>query len=49
MASPPVTADAELAKEDLVDLFAKYHYRLLPVVDTSDRLLGVVGYKDIMR
>lgn len=49
MASPPVTADSELAKEDIVDLFAKYHYRLLPVVDAGDRLLGVVGYKDIMR
>lgn len=49
MASPPVTADSELAKEELIDLFAKYHYRLLPVVDAGDRLLGVVGYKDIMR
>ncbi len=49
MASPPVTVDSELIKEDIVDLFAKYHFRLLPVVDASDRLLGVIGYKDIMR
>jgi len=49
MVSPPVTVDSELVKEDIVDLFAKYHYRLLPVVDAGDRLLGVVGYKDIMR
>ncbi len=49
MASPPVTADSELVKEDIVDLFAKYHYRMLPVVDVHDHLLGVIGYKDIMR
>jgi CBS domain-containing protein/sporulation protein YlmC with PRC-barrel domain len=49
MVSPAVSADSELVKEDVIDLFAKYHYRLLPVVDAGDRLLGVVGYKDIMR
>jgi magnesium transporter len=49
MASPAVTVDSELVKEDIVDYFAKYHYRLLPVVDGGDRLLGVIGYKDIMR
>ncbi|MBI2795280.1 MAG: CBS domain-containing protein [Gemmatimonadetes bacterium] len=49
MATPPVSADEQLLKEDLVDLFAKYQYRMLPVVDAGDRLLGVVGYKDIMR
>jgi magnesium transporter len=49
MASPAVTADSELVQEDVVDLFAKYHFRLLPVVYAGDRLLGVVAYKDIMR
>jgi CBS domain-containing protein/sporulation protein YlmC with PRC-barrel domain len=49
MASPPVTVDSALVKEDVVDVFAKYQFRLLPVVDAQDHLLGVVGYKDIMR
>ena len=49
MVAPPVTVDSELVKEDIVDQFAKYNFRLLPVVDAGDRLLGVVGYKDIMR
>jgi len=49
MAAPPVTVDSELVKEDVVDLFAKYHFRMLPVVDAGDHLLGVISYKDIMR
>jgi Mg/Co/Ni transporter MgtE len=49
MVAPPVTADSELVAEDIVDLFAKYHFQLLPVVDGSDHILGVIGYKDIMR
>jgi magnesium transporter len=49
MATPPVSADAELLKEDLVDLFSKYHFRLLPVTDSADHLLGVLEYKEIMR
>jgi CBS domain-containing protein len=49
MVAPPVTADAELVEEDIVDLFAKYHFRLMPVVDGGDHMLGVISYKDIMR
>jgi sporulation protein YlmC with PRC-barrel domain len=49
MVAPPVAADSELVKEDVVDLFAKYHFQLLPVVDIGDHLIGVIGYKDIMR
>ena len=49
MATPPVSADENLLKEDLVDLFAKYHFRMLPVVDADDHLLGVIRYNDIMR
>ena len=37
MVAPPVAADAAAAKEDVVDLFAKYHFQLLPVVDASDQ------------
>jgi Mg/Co/Ni transporter MgtE len=36
-------------REDLAEMFAKYHYRMLPVVDLQDHLLGVIHYKDIMK
>jgi magnesium transporter len=49
MVSPVVTADHDCLREDLVELFAKYQFRMLPVVDAHDRLLGVVRYKDIMQ
>jgi magnesium transporter len=49
MASPVVSAEADDVREDLAELFAKYHYRMLPVVDEKDNLLGVIHYKDIMK
>ena len=49
MISPVVTAEADDLREDLAELFAKYHYRMLPVVDEKDCLLGVIHYKDIMK
>jgi magnesium transporter len=49
MDSPVVSADAEDSRDDLGELFAKYHFRMLPVVDKDDHLLGVVHYKDIMK
>jgi Mg/Co/Ni transporter MgtE len=49
MAYPVVAAEADDMKEDLVELFAKYHYRMLPVVDQKDNLLGVIHFNDIMR
>ncbi len=49
MVSPVVSAEADDLREDLAEIFAKYHYRLLPVVDRDDRLLGVIRYNDIMK
>jgi CBS domain-containing protein/uncharacterized protein YrrD len=49
MVSPVVTADQHALRENLMELFTKYHFRLLPVVDAYDHLLGVVRYKDIMK
>jgi len=49
MVSPVVTAEAEDLRDDLQELFAKYHFRLLPVVDHHDHLLGVVRYNEIMK
>ncbi|MFA5866139.1 MAG: CBS domain-containing protein [Phycisphaerae bacterium] len=49
MASPVVSAEEDDVREDLTELFAKYHYRMIPVVDVQDHLLGVIKYKDIMK
>ena len=49
MVSPVVSAEENDLREDLANLFDKYHYRMLPVVDPRDHLLGVVHYKDIAK
>ena len=49
MAAPAVAAGADMVEQDVVDLFAKYHFQLLPVVDPGDHIIGVIRYKDIMR
>jgi magnesium transporter len=48
MTSPVVSAEADDNREDLADLFAKYHYRMIPVV-SEDHLVGVVHYNHIMK
>lgn len=49
MASPVVSADEEDTQEDIAEIFSKYHYRMIPVVDTQDHILGVIRHKDIMK
>jgi CBS domain-containing protein len=49
MASPVVSAEEDDLREDLAEIFAKYHYRMIPVVDTGDHILGVIMYNDIMK
>jgi magnesium transporter len=49
MISPVVTAEQDCLREDLVALFAKYQFHMLPVVDAQDRLLGIVRNRDIMK
>jgi magnesium transporter len=48
MTSPVVDAQEDDVRDDLSELFAKYHFRMIPVVDEHDRILGVIRYKDIM-
>ena len=48
MAPSVVSAEEDDTKEDLMELFDKYHYRTIPVVDTEDHLLGVIHHSDIM-
>jgi Mg/Co/Ni transporter MgtE len=49
MASPVVTAEEGDLREDVAQIFAKYHFRMLPVVDGADHILGVIYYQDIMK
>ncbi len=49
MVSPVVTAPADALREDLIALFARYQFRMLPVVNAQDHLLGIVRYRDVMR
>ncbi len=49
MSSPVAAAEADDAREDVAEMFAKYHFRLIPVVDAQDHLLGVLHYKNIMK
>ena len=49
MVSPVVSVDENVLKDDIAQLFAKYHFRMLPIVDARDRMLGVIHYNDIMK
>jgi magnesium transporter len=49
MATPVVSAEAENVQDELAEMFAKYNYQMIPVVDAHDRILGVVRYNDIMK
>jgi len=47
MATSVVGAEEDDTSEDLVELFNKYHFRTIPVVDTHDHLLGVIHHNDV--
>lgn len=47
--SPVVTAEEDDVQDDLAEMFAKYHYRMVPVVDKLDHIIGVIRYNDIMK
>jgi CBS domain-containing protein len=49
MTSPVVAAEQDDNPDDLAELFAKYHYRMIPVVDSADNILGVILYNDVMK
>lgn len=40
MISPVVSAQRDDTREDLVEMFTRYQFHLIPVVDEHDRLLG---------
>jgi magnesium transporter len=49
MTAPVVTADENDERKDLAEMFAKYHYRMIPVVDGQDHILGTIRYNDVMK
>ncbi len=49
MSAPVVAAEEDDIREDIAQIFTKYHYRTLPVVDADDKLLGVVRYNDVLK
>jgi magnesium transporter len=49
MVETVVCAGPDDAREDLSELFARYHYRMIPIVDDQHRIMGVVYYKDVMK
>ena len=49
MSTSVVAAEGDKAREDLEELFGKYRYRMLPVVDQEDHLLGVIRHNDLMQ
>ncbi|MGE5361092.1 MAG: magnesium transporter MgtE N-terminal domain-containing protein [Bacteroidales bacterium] len=48
MTSPVVSADQHDGRDKLAEMFEKYDYRMIPVVDAGDHILGVVRHKDVM-
>ncbi len=48
MTSPVVSAEEGDLQDDLAEIFAKYHYRMIPIVDVQDHMLGVIRYNEIM-
>jgi magnesium transporter len=48
MSSPVVEAESTDLREDLEEMFVKYHYRMIPVVE-DNRIIGVAYYNHIMK
>ncbi len=49
MTSPVVAAEGDAVRKGLAEMFVKYYYRMIPVVDREDHLLGIIRYNDIMK
>lgn len=47
MISPAIAARHGEVRQDVEAVLRKYHFRMLPVVDDKDRVLGVVRYADV--
>jgi CBS domain-containing protein len=48
MISPAIAARPGEVRQDVEAVLRKYHFRMLPVVDDKDRVLGVIRYADVV-
>ena len=48
MSTSVVSAEADKTRKDLDEIFRKYRFRMVPVVDTEDHLLGVIRSNDLI-
>lgn len=49
MVAPPLAISPQDSAEELLFLFARYQFSWLPVTDDSDKLIGVVWQKDLVK
>jgi magnesium transporter len=49
MIADPVSVDAEATLEDLHDCFEQHHYIGIPVIDSAQKLIGVVHKDDVLQ
>lgn len=49
MVHPVVAVQVDDVWEDLNEMFTKYHFRTMPVVDAKDHLLGVIHHQDVLK
>jgi magnesium transporter len=43
-----VTVGVEEEKEEIADLFAKYAFKAIPVVDEEKRIKGVINFRSLL-
>ena len=44
-----VTLDSENTLKDAAEMFLRYGYRAIPIMDHTDKLLGVIRYQEVMK
>jgi magnesium transporter len=49
LVAPVVSAEEDDTRSDLEELFGRYHYRTIPVVDAQDHLVGIIHHNDIIK
>jgi CBS domain-containing protein len=47
MAKNVISIESDDAKDDAIDIFKRYLFRAIPVVDKQDRIVGVIRIKDL--
>ena len=49
MSTSVVSAEETKKIEEVEEIFDKYHFRMIPVVDTHDRLVGTIRANDLIK